>query len=197
MASGWSSGQALKDTGDAGVTPIAVGNGSQQTLRLDFSGQTPPADAVAKLILNPAVAYVEPDVLLQWYWTPNDQYFSQEQWAQVDHLPDAWSVATGQPTTIVAVIDTGVRPEHPDLSGKIQPGYNFFDGNSDPLDDVGHGTGVAGIIAARGNDGVGIAGAAMNVQVMPIRVGNGTAPRSAMWHRGSSSPSITAPRSSI
>lgn len=170
LAAGWGR-QALQASGDAQVKPLDVGQ--TEALRLSFTGQTTAADAVARLLQNPAVAYVEPDTLLQWYWTPNDPYYPEQGWAQVDHLPDAWAVATGQASTIIAVIDTGVRPDHPDLKGKLVPGYDFFDGNDNPLDDVGHGTGVAGIAAARGNDGVGIAGAAMNVQIMPLRVGNG------------------------
>lgn len=101
---------------------------------------------------------------------PNDSRYA-EQWAlPVVGLPEAWaSVPVGR-TVVVAVIDSGVCLNHPDLAGRILPGYDFVDGDNDPSDVFGHGCGVAGVIAANANNGVGIAGVAPNAQIMPIRV---------------------------
>lgn len=64
-----------------------------------------------------------------------------------------------QPSSGVCVLDTGVDYQHPDLEGRVLLGYDFVSGDDDPMDDNGHGTHVAGIIAANTNNGVGIAGA--------------------------------------
>lgn len=156
-------------TGDSPVSRISS---RSNAFSVHINPKTKPSDVVARLLGLPTAAYVEPDIEYHWQFEPNDKLFSQENWAKTDNLPSAWSIATGQSSTIVAVLDSGVRADHPDLTGKTVPGYDFFNNDSDPTDDVGHGTGVAGIIAARGNDGIGIAGAAWNVQIMPIKVGN-------------------------
>ncbi|HEV8394831.1 MAG TPA: S8 family serine peptidase [Vicinamibacterales bacterium] len=67
--------------------------------------------------------------------------------ADID-APEAWAVSTGSPTVTVAVIDTGIDYNHPDLAGHYAGGYDFVHSTFDPLDDHGHGTHVAGTIAA-------------------------------------------------
>jgi thermitase len=67
--------------------------------------------------------------------------------ADID-APEAWEVTTGSPTVTVAVIDTGVDYNHPDLAGHYAGGYDFVSSDFDPFDDHGHGTHVAGTIAA-------------------------------------------------
>ncbi len=155
--------------GDSSVTRVSRHTNS---FAVNISPNTKPSDVVLRLLELPSAAYVEPDVEYQWLIEPNDKLYPAETWAKTDNLPDAWSIATGQSTTIVAVLDSGVRADHPDLTGKVVSGYDFFSNDTNTVDDVGHGTGVAGIIAARGNDGIGIAGAAWNVKIMPIKVGN-------------------------
>lgn len=101
--------------------------------------------------------------------TPNDPRYG-EQWAfPVVGLPDAWGSLPSRNVTI-AVIDSGICANHPDLQGRILPGYDFVDDDNDPTDTFGHGCGVAGVIAANTNNGIGIAGIAPNVQIMPLRV---------------------------
>ena len=84
--------------------------------------------------------------------------------------PTAWD--TEQGGVLVAVIDTGVDPEHEDLAANLDMGKaaNFVEPGKTPYDDFGHGTHVAGIIGAVANNGVGIAGVAPRVKIMPIRV---------------------------
>ncbi|MBX6342674.1 MAG: S8 family serine peptidase, partial [Thermomicrobiaceae bacterium] len=154
--------------GDARVTRLSL----PHTLLAEFDGATRPGDAVARLASDPLVASVEPDILYTYEWEPNDPRYPGETWAKTVDLPDAWSIGTGRASVVVAVVDSGVRPDHPDLRGKLTAGYDFLSNDSDPTDTFGHGTAVAGIIAARGNDGVGVAGTAMDVMVMPVRVGD-------------------------
>lgn len=70
---------------------------------------------------------------------------------------------------IVAVIDSGVSASHPDLSGKVLPGYDFFNGDADATDDNGHGTAVAGITAAATNNAIGMAGVSWNSMILPVK----------------------------
>lgn len=103
---------------------------------------------------------------------PNDARYG-EQWAlPVIGLPQAWENLPSR-TVTVAVIDSGVCMNHPDLQGRITQGYDFVDDDNDPSDTFGHGCGVAGVIAANSNNSIGIAGVAPNVQIMPLRVLDG------------------------
>jgi subtilisin family serine protease len=84
-------------------------------------------------------------------------------------LPEAWESATGQGVTI-AIIDSGVDLDHPDLEAKLDRGRDFVDGDREPDDENGHGTHVAGIAAAATDNGIGIAGAAPDARILPVRV---------------------------
>ncbi|NML52302.1 S8 family serine peptidase [Streptomyces sp. R302] len=84
-------------------------------------------------------------------------------------LPDAWGTDQGD-DTVIAVVDTGVDPGHPDLKGRLVDGYDFVDGDDDPKDLNGHGTHVSGIAAAHTDNGIGIAGGAPGAKIMPVRV---------------------------
>jgi subtilisin family serine protease len=70
----------------------------------------------------------------------------------------------------VAVVDTGVQSDHPDLQGRLVKGMNIVDPSSPPEDDVGHGTHVAGIIAAQVNNNEGVAGLTWFTKIMPVKV---------------------------
>jgi len=86
--------------------------------------------------------------------------------------PEAWEITTGDPNIVVAVLDEGVDTDHPDLVNNIVAGYDFYDDDSDPnpTGDHAHGTACAGLIAAQGNNGIGVTGVAWNCKVMPIRI---------------------------
>ena len=87
--------------------------------------------------------------------------------ADVD-APQAWAVSRGTGIT-VGIVDTGVDAGHPDLAGRIVPGYDFVDEDADAQDGHGHGTHVAGTVAA-GEDGGGVIGVAPAALIMPLRV---------------------------
>lgn len=140
---------------------------------LDGAAVATANDTIASLLNDPGVSYVEPNITYSWSWLPNDPLLSQQSWINTINLPSAWSLATGKPSLVVGVVDSGIRADHPDLKGKVlSDGMNFLNGNSDVTDDYGHGTAVASIIAATGNNGVGMAGTAMGVSILPIKVGN-------------------------
>ncbi len=86
---------------------------------------------------------------------------------------EAWPVTTGWSGIKVAVLDTGVDYNHPDLQGKIIKGYDFGDQDSDPMDTQGHGTHCAGIIVAAQGNGIGGSGIAPGVRVLAVRVMDG------------------------
>lgn len=101
---------------------------------------------------------------------PNDPLWPDE-WSLVKlRAPEAWSVTTGVQSTVVAVLDTGVDLAQPDLQGAFVPGYDFVNGDTDPSDDYGHGTMVAGIIAARTDNGLGLASYCWRCSLMPVKV---------------------------
>lgn len=119
------------------------------------------------------VDYVEVDGTAQALGTTNDPYFTNgSQW----HLskiqaPAAWDISTGNTSQIVAVVDTGVNFNHPDLAGKLlSGGYDFIANDSDPTDENGHGTAVAGTLSPATNNALGVAGVSWNTPILPIRV---------------------------
>lgn len=101
---------------------------------------------------------------------PNDTLYSEYQWNLPQILTESgWNVSKGSEDIVVAVIDTGVQSDHPDLAGRLVEGVNVVDPSSPPEDDVGHGTHVAGIISADVNNGEGVAGMTWYTKIMPIK----------------------------
>jgi subtilisin family serine protease len=153
------------------------------------------------------VRYVEPNYVYRAQQLPDDPMLAR-QWALVGangaDAPEAWDQITGGPVT-VAVVDSGLDMAHPDLAGNVWTnpgeipgngidddgdgyvddvhGWDFVNDDGDPTDDAGHGTEVSGLLAARGDNGVGIAGIAWDVRLMPLKVldasGSGTADKVA------------------
>jgi subtilisin family serine protease len=102
---------------------------------------------------------------------PNDELFSDYQWnLPIIHTLEGWKVSRGSEDVIVAVIDTGVDLQHSDLQGHLTEGYNVVNDTGSPADDVGHGTHVAGVIAALVNNQEGIAGMSWHNKIMPVKV---------------------------
>ncbi|MEU8224677.1 S8 family serine peptidase [Kribbella sp. NPDC048915] len=104
---------------------------------------------------------------------PNDPYASSLQQAYLNTIraPQAWDVTKTTGSQVVAVLDTGVDASHPDLAGRLVPGYNATSTTRpNPVDDNGHGTMTLGIIAASANNGIGIAGIGWSAKAMPVKV---------------------------
>lgn len=113
--------------------------------------------------------YVEPDWVASAYAEPNDPKF-YHQWGLLRvRARQAWEVQRGH-DIIIAILDTGVDLQHPDLDDAVIPGIDLVDRDADPSDRHGHGTVVAGIAAAETNNQVGIAALAWGARIMPIRV---------------------------
>ncbi|MBI2808098.1 MAG: tandem-95 repeat protein [Planctomycetes bacterium] len=158
--------------------------------------------ALATLRGRADVVYAQPNYRVHALVTPNDPLFSQQydldntgqtgglNDADID-APEAWDQFTGSSSVIVAVIDTGVDYNHPDLAANMWTnpgeiagngvdddgngfvddvhGYDFANNDGNPMDDFGHGTHVAGTIGAVTDNGVGIAGIAWNVKIMAVK----------------------------
>ncbi len=130
---------------------------------------------VAKLKQNGNVLYAEPNYVatmsdFKVEKVVNDPRLA-EQWAiaKVD-AAGAWDVNMGSKNTLLAIVDTGVDYNHPDLAGRVDKGRDFINNDDDAMDAQGHGTHCAGIAAASANDGVGIAGLAPNVSILAVKV---------------------------
>jgi len=154
--------------------------------------------AARRLGRRPDVAYAHPNYIWQMSAVPNDPRYNELWGMSKISAPAAWDVTTGSDAVTVAVLDSGVDMDHPDLNANIwrNPGeagggkendgvdndgngmvddwrgWDFTDSDNDPHDGAAaHGTHVAGTIGARGNNGVGVTGVNWNVKVMPVRIG--------------------------
>jgi len=152
---------------------------------------------------DPNVEYAEPNYICLLDNTPNDPLFNK-QWhlhntgqtggvddADID-APEAWDIETGSKDIVIAIIDSGIDYNHPDLSENIWEnvdevadngiddddngyiddahGWDFIRNNNKPFDEFGHGTHCAGIAGAIGNNNIGISGVCWNCSLMPVKV---------------------------
>ncbi|TBL72966.1 S8 family serine peptidase [Paenibacillus thalictri] len=101
--------------------------------------------------------------------TATDPLIEKQTYLQQIHIQDAWGVATGNNNLIIAMVDTGVDLTHPDLLPNLVDGANLLHPDELPLDDNGHGTNVAGVMAAAANNDRGGAGILWNAKLMPIK----------------------------
>ena len=93
------------------------------------------------------------------------------QWAlEAVRAYEAWDTVRVNGAVTVAVLDSGVNGGHEDLDGRVLPGYNAIENNTDVTDNYGHGTHVAGIIAATANNNTGVAGVSYNASIYPVKV---------------------------
>lgn len=89
---------------------------------------------------------------------------------QLLNTSNAWRYHMGNSQVIIAVLDSGVNALHPDLAGRVLSGYDFVNNDADATDDHGHGTHIAGIIAANVNNGIGSAGICPGCSILPVKV---------------------------
>jgi len=105
-------------------------------------------------------------------FTPNDARWNDAGMYGARHVnaPTAWDTTLGTTSVVVAVLDTGIRRTHEDfVGGRVLQGYDFVNSDTNPNDDCGHGTHVAGTIGATTNNAKGIAGLAQ-VNILPVKV---------------------------
>ena len=146
-------------------------------LTLPTAGKQNVLAAMKLLMQREDVMYAGPDYPMELFRTPNDAKYSQQQmhYNKIS-LPQAWDITTGSSTIYVGVIDSGIDGQHVDLRDNIDvsKSCDFTSGYYAPADPVidlyGHGTEVAGIIGAKGNNYSGISGVAWNVKLVSIRV---------------------------
>lgn len=102
---------------------------------------------------------------------PNDSLYQRYQWnLPIIETEPGWSITKGSQDIKVAIVDTGVDLNHPDLKDQLVSGFNVVNSDSPPLDDVGHGTHVAGVVGAIVNNNLGVAGMSWYNRIMPIKV---------------------------
>ncbi len=155
-------------------------------------GVDPTASAIAELRARPEVLYAEPDFVMELLGVPNDPRYAQQWGMTAIGGPAAWDVHTGSATVRVAVLDTGCDYNHADLAGNLWTnagetpgngidddgngyvddvrGWDFGDGDPDPMDPFGHGTHVTGILGAIGNNALGVTGVCWDVEIVVVKV---------------------------
>jgi len=136
--------------------------------------------AAGALRLMSGVLWAEVSRPLRACLTPDDPYYPAGysttigQWGpRRVGLPMAWDITTGSADVVVAILDSGLRADFPDFSGRVVSPYSVLTHSSSSAawqDNLGHGTAVAGVAVAQGNNGEGIAGAAWNVKIMPVKI---------------------------
>lgn len=144
-------------------------------------------DLIERLNSSPEVKYAEPNYISRTMAVPNDPLWNLQWHYPFVNFPAAWEITKGDPNLVVAVIDTGAKFAHPDLSSRLTGGqYDFIDDpqnsgdgdgidgsaedpGDDPMSPSYHGTHVAGTIGAATNNGIGVAGGNWNSPIMMLR----------------------------
>jgi subtilisin family serine protease len=133
------------------------------------------AESIAIISTCPEVRYVEPNYMASAADTiPSDPFWNWQYGLSNIHAFQGWDYSTGSTAVTIAIVDSGVDLDHPDLSSKIVSGYNAFNDSSNANDDhfQSHGTHVAGIAAATSNNGIGVTGVSWGARIMPVKVLN-------------------------
>src|SRR5215469_16529174 len=159
------------------------GMGRLQVLRVP-KGETV-ASLISKYQQSGLVEFAEPDYVIHADLTPNDPaYTNGTLWGLNNvgvpgadiHAASAWDLITSASNVVVAVLDSGIRYTHEDLASNmwLNPidgghGFNAFTGSNNVADDNGHGTWMAGVLGAVGNNGKGVVGVAWSVQMMACK----------------------------
>ncbi len=129
------------------------------------------------LAAEPGVEWAELNYIVEGTLDPTDPDYSNPALVygpQLINAPAAWDIITGTAGIVVAIVDSGISPDHPEFAGRILSGHNFVaePENDVTADDNGHGTHVAGIAAAAMNNGAGSTGIAPGASLLPVKVLN-------------------------
>lgn len=163
---------------DLSLTTAEVVSGEQVSNRVDLievSDATNVDALMADLKQNPNVLAVDKNDKIEVTALPNDPYVVNGSAWQFQRIgaDQTWDQVSNADPVVVAVIDTGLNVNHPDLIGNTVAGYDFVTGKTNVVDLAGHGTAVSGCIAAVANNGVGTAGISglANIKIAPYRTG--------------------------
>lgn len=173
-----------------GVQMASPALGDGFTYRLQFASDDDLRARQDQLLRDPHVAYAEPNYILNLYGTdnvsmtgntsavaastgplvPNDENYKQQWGPSRIGADQTWNTLTTGGPIVIAMLDSGISPTHPDLKDRLRPGYDFIGNDANPADDNGHGTFTAGIAAATGNNGIGVAGMNWGARLMPVKI---------------------------
>jgi len=163
---------------ERGMTILSELSAPDRALQVVVSTEGRPVEqAIADLRRDPSVEIVEPNYRVELadegtVTAVNDPLTTDQYSLDRMRVRQAWTRETGG-SNVIAVLDTGVQLDHPDLAGRLVAGRDIVNNDSNPSDDNGHGTWVSGIIVAKANDGYGIAGVSWTDKVMPVKIMNG------------------------
>lgn len=186
----------VSSQGSIGVVSASVSASVQDGAEVDISDADVARLCDSIVAKNRNVPVIcEANTLFSASAVPNDPSYNVLYGMTKIQAPAAWDISTGSKSVVVAVIDTGVQYTHPDLSANIAVnsgetpnngvdddrngytddyyGYDFINNDGNPMDDHYHGTHCAGTVGAKGNNGVGVAGVAWNVSILPVKVLDG------------------------
>lgn len=128
-------------------------------------------DAIAgRLAESGLFETIQKDYLYEPSAVPNDPMYPRQSHLSRIAAADAWDATVGAESIVVAIVDTGIDLDHPDLTPRIADGWNIYNGTSDYSDVHGHGTQVAGVVAAATDNRVGVAGVTWACPIVVVRV---------------------------
>ena len=167
--------EIAKSSGGTLIDKFTIGENLYLTLLI------PSGKSIVKSIENlrnsDGIVYAEPNYKCHTCIIPDDTFYKKQYAPQHCSAEAGWNINRGDPDLIIAILDTGVDGQHSEFSGKMVNGYDVCHNKAlsgtENSDDDGHGTHCAGIAAAKGNNGNGIAGVAWNCKIMPVKVLDG------------------------
>ncbi len=185
--------EELQRRGLVDETRIPLSRRANRHLYLRLPSGLPIDDCLERLRGHPLVEYAEPDGVIHGALVvPDDPQFGS-QWYHLNtysnnnvradiHTPEAWEITTGSTNVIVGLLDTGLNHELAEFAGRVVPGYNFANDNTNTMDNHLHGTAIAALLAANPNNGVSIAGVDWNCKLMPIKILNDSDRGLVSWY---------------